>query len=197
MALTVRNLTKKFDKKAIFDGFSYEFDKKGIYAIIGESGVGKTTLLRMIAGLDNDFSGEISDGGIGNVSYAFQEYRLFPTLTALENLTLVSFKSATPSECERAKSLLTAFGFSDADMQLKPNKLSGGMKQRVSIARAILKDAPVLLLDEATKELDRENAYAVLDAIKRESEARLVILVTHNDEDIEYLEAKIVSLSAR
>lgn len=195
MALELRNLTKNFGEKKIFEDFSYEFSSTGIYAVIGDSGVGKTTFLRIIAGLDTDFSGEVVGGGIGNVSYAFQEYRLFPTLSALENITLVSFSDAGEAEYAEARNMLIALGFSESDIQLKPKELSGGMKQRVSIARAILKSTPILLLDEATKELDRENAKAVLDTIKCEGDKRLVILVTHNKEDIEYLGANILNLS--
>ncbi|MBO5907216.1 MAG: ATP-binding cassette domain-containing protein [Clostridia bacterium] len=194
MALEIKNLTKKFSDKLIFDNFSYKFEDTGVYAIVGESGAGKTTLLRIIAGLDTDYSGEVTGGGIGNVSYAFQEYRLFPTLSALENLTLISFGSATRNQNESARNMLLALGFTDADMHLRPSALSGGMKQRVSIARALLKDAPLLLLDEATKELDRDNATAVLDAIRREGEKRAVILVTHNREDIDYLKARVLTL---
>lgn len=195
MALEIKKITKSFGKKVIFEGFSYKFGDTGVYALIGESGTGKTTLLRMIAGLDTNFHGKISGGGIGNVSVAFQEYRLFPTLSALENLTLVFSKSHNKETAEAAKNMLFSLGFSEDDMLLKPDKLSGGMKQRVSIARAVLKDAPILLLDEATKELDRENAKAVLDLIRREGERRLVILVTHNREDIEYLGATVIRIS--
>ena len=185
MALEIKNLTKKFGEKLIFDNFSYSFSDYGIYAIVAESGAGKTTLLRMIAGLDTDFTGKISGGGIGNVSFAFQEYRLFPTLSALDNLTLVSFKSRTEREIERARDMLRSLGFTDADMSLKPEALSGGMKQRVSIARALLMDAPILLLDEPTKELDVANANLIRSMISKAAKSKLVIISTHNELDME------------
>ena len=86
MSLELKNLTKSFDGKVLFDGLSYTFDNNGIYALVGRSGVGKTTLLRMIAGLDRDYSGSIVLDDGARVSLAFQEHRLFPQLTALENI---------------------------------------------------------------------------------------------------------------
>ena len=84
--LEIKNLSKSFDDKILFKNFSYSFSDRGIYAVVGESGIGKTTLLRMIAGLDKDYDGEIIGGGIGKVSFAFQEYRLFPWLSAIDNV---------------------------------------------------------------------------------------------------------------
>ena len=83
MSLKIKNLSKSFGRKAIFDNFSFDFCDTGVYIISGERGKGKTTLLRIIAGLDKSYSGEIKGGGIENVSFAFQEYRLFPNLSAI------------------------------------------------------------------------------------------------------------------
>lgn len=195
MNLSINNLSKSFGKKQIFKDFSYEFSSTGIYLISGDSGIGKTTLLRMIAGLDKLFIGEISGGGIGNVSFAFQEYRLFPNLSAVEN---VMTAESTENEVAflKAKALLSELGFSDEDMKLFPRELSGGMKQRVSLARAFLKNSPILLLDEPTKELDEGLSKTVLDMIKREAERRLVIMVTHSKEDFVSLEASEIHLNA-
>ena len=154
---------------------------------MGPSGVGKTTLLRIVAGLDREFSGSVTGGGLGNVSYVFQEYRLFPTLTALDNAALV-FEDKSKGR-EAARLLLTELGFSEDELRLYPHGLSGGMKQRVSLARALLSDAPVLLLDEATKELDSELVSKVLGMIKKEAEHRTVIMVTHNPDEAKILGA--------
>lgn len=194
MKLKISNLTKSFDKKVIFDNFSAEFEEIGIYSLTGESGAGKTTLLRMISGLDTDFEGEISGSGIKNCSIAFQEYRLFPTISALDNVVLANYdKKTTENELE-AKNMLLSLGFSEEDISLYPTELSGGMKQRVSLARAFLRKAPILLLDEPTKELDEENAKRALDLIKSEGKERLVIVVTHNPEDVMYLEANEIKI---
>ncbi len=189
MGLSIKNLFKSFDNKTIFEDFSYNFKDKGLYAIIGESGRGKTTLLRLIAGLDVKFTGEIQGGGFKNVSYAFQEYRLFPHISALENVT-----EATGASRNEAKELLLKLGFSNEDLNLRPKELSGGMKQRVSLARAFLKKSPVLLLDEPTKELDAELKNVLYSMIKEESETRLVIFVSHNKEDAQILSPSVVKI---
>ena len=193
MSLKIKNLTKSFGKKVIFSDFSYDFGDKGVYVLRGESGIGKTTLLRMIAGLDKNFSGEIVGGGIGNVSFAFQEYRLFPELSALDNVMIASVDNSDADRLE-AVSLLSKLGFSTEDTSLFPSELSGGMKQRVSLARALLKKAPVLLLDEPTKELDPALCERVCEMIRKCAEERTVLLVTHTDSDAELLRGEQIDL---
>lgn len=189
MSLVLQDLKKSFDDKLIFNGFSYSFSGLGIYAITGESGVGKTTLLRMISGLDTDYSGSIIGAGVGKVSLAFQEDRLFPVLTALENVVFANNDTMDTSAVNSAKHMLLSLGINESDMSLYPSELSGGMKQRVSLARAFLKDAPILLIDEPTGELDSENAKLVRKIIKKQAESRLVIIVTHNKDEIAELSA--------
>ena len=177
MPLKLNNLSKKFGEKSIFESFSYEFEENGIYVVTGESGIGKTTLLRMISGLDNDYSGNIENGGIKNVSFMFQEYRLFPTVTAIKNAAI----SANKESISYAQDLLIRLGFNEEDLRKMPHELSGGMKQRVTFVRAVLKESPILILDEPTKELDANTAKIMLEMIKDESQRRLVIIVTHDD----------------
>ena len=189
MQLTLINVTKSFEDKAILENFSYDFSGTGIFALLGESGSGKTTLLRMIAGLDSDYSGEIQGGGIKNVSFAFQEYRLFPELTALENAVIANGDKNDTNLSEKARKLLLTLGFSEGDLELLPHELSGGMKQRVSLTRAFLRNTPILLLDEPTKELDENIRKTLYEIIRAESEKRLVIIVSHQSEDLEELGA--------
>ncbi len=188
MALSIKKLTKAFGEKVILSDFSYDFSDKGIYIISGNSGSGKTTLLRIIAGLDKEYLGEVIGGGFDNVSYAFQEYRLFPMLTALKNLTVAVYDEPNDNDILSASSLLSRLKFTESDMELFPRELSGGMKQRVSFARAVLKNAPILILDEPTKELDSEVCQIIREIIMEESEKRLVLVVTHRAEDVEGLE---------
>ncbi len=194
MNLTISNLKKRFGDKPIFDGFSYAFASNGVYALTGESGIGKTTLLRMIAGLDTDYSGSITGGGIGKVSFAFQEHRLFPNLSALHNVVLAGSDELTDEAVRSAKEMLLSLGIGESDMQLLPSELSGGMKARISLARSFLKSTPILLLDEPTGELDAENAALVREIIKKEAKKRLVILVTHNKDDISSLSATEIAI---
>ena len=195
MSLVLNNIKKRFFDKIIFDGFSYTFSDTGIYAVTGDSGVGKTTLLRMIAGLDNDYDGKIIDGGVKNVSFAFQEYRLFPQLSALDNVMVASSEDNSDTKKE-ATELLLSLDFDENSINLKPHQLSGGMKQRVNIARAFMKKSSVLIMDEPTKELDRSLRKKLYDMILRESKKRLVIFVSHNIEDIAYLNANTITLGA-
>ena len=187
MSLVIKNLNKSFAEKKIFKDFSYSFDERGVYALTGESGIGKTTLLRMIAGLDKGYEGKISCAG--SVSLAFHEDRLFPVLTALENVVFAISDTKNEAVIADAKNMLASLGIIEKDFNLMPSELSGGMKQRVSLARAFLKDAPILLLDEPTGELDEDNAALVREIIKSEGERRLVILVTHSKKEIADLSA--------
>lgn len=196
MKLEIKGLNKSFGEKTIFRDFSYIFDSCGIYSLEGDSGIGKTTLLRIIAGLDKDFSGSVSTGVKSSVSYCFQEHRLFPALSAFDNVYKVSFKEENEENKELTKSLLKRLKFSESDMLLRPEELSGGMRQRVAFARAVLKKSDVLLLDEATKELDSELADTVLQIIAEEAKKRLVIFVTHKKSESEILGAKAIKLNA-
>ena len=193
MSLKIHDLSKSFGQKTILTGFSYDFSDTGVYILRGKSGIGKTTLLRIIAGLDKEYSGNVLGGGIGNVSFAFQEYRLFPELSALENVMLAK-PNNNEADRNSAIEMLTQLGFSSADMNLIPSELSGGMKQRVSLARAFLKSTPILLLDEPTKELDALLCELVCKMIRKIAETRLVILVTHKEEDVLLLDGELINL---
>ena len=195
MSLKIKSLSKSFDDKTVIYNLSYEFPERGLFGIVGESGIGKTTLLRIIAGLDNDYSGEVVGGGVGSVSFAFQEYRLFPTLTALENVVFAISKGKDKAVYDTAAKFLKSLGLAEGDLSLYPSELSGGMRQRVSLARALLKTAPILLLDEPTKELDSANCNRVLDLISKESKHRLVIMVSHNEDELRSLNATIINLA--
>ncbi len=194
MNLELINLKKSFENKVLFENLSFKFSSTGIYAILGESGVGKTTLLRMIAGLDKIYEGEIKGGGVKNTSIAFQEHRLFPTLTALENAYLPNGDQNDLNLVNKAESLLLDLGFSVPDLYLRPTELSGGMRQRVSLARAFLRNAPILILDEPTKELDLDLRKKIYKYILRESQNRLVLIVSHNTEDFDNLNAVKINI---
>jgi len=194
MSLEIRNLSKKYGDKTLFSSFNLSLPDKGVFALFGESGIGKTTLLRIISGLDTDFSGVVTGGGLNNSSLAFQEYRLFPWLCALDNLIFAVADKRDASVTEKARGILSSLGFTEADMSKRPSELSGGMKQRVSIGRALMKDSPLLLLDEPTKELDEDNITLVLNLIRKEASKRLVIIVTHRKSDIDTLGAELIAL---
>jgi ABC-type nitrate/sulfonate/bicarbonate transport system ATPase subunit len=189
MGLKLKNITKKFETRIIFEDFSFDFSDTGIYALVGESGVVKTTLLKIIAGLDTDYKGTVTGGGLKNTAFAFQEYRLFPQLTALENVVVPNSNQKDQLLIHEAKEMLYNFGFTESELSLRPSELSGGMKQRISIIRAFMKKSPILLLDEPTKELDENIRKTLYSQLLQESQKRLVILVSHQKEDLDKIDA--------
>ncbi len=177
--INIESLGKHFGDKLIFSDITVTLPDRGVVRLLGDSGSGKTTLLRIIAGLDPDYSGKIFRDG--KVSFAFQEYRLFDSLTAKENVLAV--KNHTNAEdAENAADMLRKLRFEDADMDKYPSDLSGGMKQRVSVARALFAGRDIILLDEPTKELDAELREILLGMISEASKSSLVILVSHIDD---------------
>ncbi len=196
MSIKIESLSKSFGKKNILTDFNYSFEDTGIYVIKGESGAGKTTLLRILAGLDKNYTGLVVRSQPG-ISMCFQEYRLFDSITAMENVIEVSFKNPTPDDVEYVKSLFSRLNFSGDDAKLYPSELSGGMKQRVAFIRAVAKASPVLILDEPTKEVDPENAAIMREIISEESKKRLVIMVTHKTEDASDIDATYIDISTR
>ncbi len=194
MSLTLKNISKKFDGRTVLDNFSYCFKERGIVAILGASGVGKTTLLRIILGIDKKYAGEISTSKPLKFSAAFQEHRLLPNLTALQNVAELAFDKPTEEDFKSSEEMLSHLGFSDDEMSLYPHQLSGGMKQRVSLARAFMREGDILVLDEPTKELDKNLTRIILDDIKEYSKHKLVIVVSHINGDISYLAPEIINL---
>ncbi|MDE6047638.1 MAG: ABC transporter ATP-binding protein [Anaeroplasmataceae bacterium] len=172
--IKLTDICKKYDERVIFDHFSLEFAENKITCILGESGVGKTTLLNMIAGLTN-YSGSIE--GNGKLSYIFQEARLIPSLTVKENLKFVS-PEATDERIEEILSKLEILDKKDA----YPTKLSGGEAQRVSIARAFLFDAPIILMDEPFSSLDLSLKYKLISYFSNlwNMDKKTVLFVTHD-----------------
>ena len=193
--LKITNLSKKYGDKAVLENLSLTFNGPGVLSIMGASGIGKTTLLRIISGIDKKYTGYVFGDNRQKVSYCFQEYRLFPNLTALENITKSVWESVSETNIAAAKEMLLDLGFQESDFSLFPDELSGGMKQRVSIARAFLREAPILILDEPTKELDNTLSAKILKMIEEEAKKRLVIMVTHNESDLYSLTHTVIDLN--
>ncbi len=188
--IEVTNIQKSFDGKIILDNFSFSIPKTGVFAVIGESGIGKTTLLRIISGLETPESGTVKTGN-AKIAYKFQEPRLFPWLTALENIAEVIEDDA---RFEIAKSYLEAVGLIHAS-DLYPDQLSGGMAQRVALARTLAYNADILLLDEPFSAVDEKTKSDLLSLVKQYSENHAVIIVTHDADEIDALHASVIALS--
>ncbi len=168
------DISLSFDSKVI-DSFSYEFPDRGLVLIRGASGKGKTTLLRIMAGLICPTEGVVEGMEGKAISCVFQEARLVPHLTLLENILLVKKKP----DREKALALLQKFGL-EKDKNKFPTELSGGMALRGAIARSLYYGGDVYLWDEPTKELDPDNRKKVIEAIEDISKKALAVVVTHD-----------------
>ena len=182
--ISLRDVTVKFDKKVVLEKLSFTFENGVKYAIMGESGCGKTTILNAISDLIKLSDGEIDIDEKIKISYVFQEPRLFDWLTVLENVALV-IDLPKNEAAEKSKKLLLELGLGDS-LELYPAELSGGMKQRVSIARALAYEPTVLLLDEPFRALDAETRQKVATYVFDFMKKKTVIMVTHDDADTEF-----------
>ncbi len=186
MSIKVHNLHKRFDELTLFRNFSLEFKSNTITTILGPSGCGKTTLLNMVGELIHPDGGEIL--GLDNqvLSYIFQEPRLLDWKTVSQNIEFVLME-AYPHETERKKivqrfvQLVELIGFEN----YYPTQLSGGMRQRVSIARAFAYPSNLILMDEPLKGLDIKLKRNLIRAFARiwQYDRRTVLFVTHDVEE--------------
>lgn len=179
--IELQDVYMRYGEKTVFYGLSLRLDAPGRYAVLGPSGCGKTTLLRLIAGRQKPTSGRIwVDPGV-RMAVCFQEDRLLPWKTAQQNVAL-----ACPGKRaeETARLWLARVGL-EAECAAMPDALSGGMKRRIALARALAMDAPVLLLDEPFRALDEQTHGDMLALIKKQTAGRLLILVTHDPRDAE------------
>ena len=174
--MKIEHLTFSYDDKQIFDDFCLDIQNGIITALMAPSGKGKTTLLRLIAGLLTPQGGSINLQG-QSVGIMFQEPRLFGQLTVLQNVMIVIKENCDKQK--RAMDLLHTFGVAAAADQY-PEELSGGMAKRVSLARAIAYDPDVLLLDEPFSALDAETKEYIMQATKSLLCGKTVLFVTHD-----------------
>ena len=175
-------------RQSVLSQIDQEFEEGKFYAIIGKSGSGKSTLLSLLAALDNPTSGKILFEGEDiqekgdsyhrkhHISLVFQNYNLIDYLTPLENIRLVN-PTAT-------KEILLQLGLEESHVNRNVLKLSGGQQQRVAIARALVSEAPIILADEPTGNLDEHTAGEIIDVLKALAKERqkCVIVVTHSKE---------------
>ncbi|WP_195279845.1 MULTISPECIES: ATP-binding cassette domain-containing protein [Clostridia] len=187
--LELRSLTYSYDKKKmVLKGIDAQMEAGKMYAILGPSGCGKTTLLSLLGGLDSPTSGnilfegkDVAQAGLAahrkkNVSFIFQSYNLIDYMTPQENVRLISKKQALP--------FLERLGLTKEEIKRNVLKLSGGQQQRVAIARALASEAPVILADEPTGNLDEDTAGDITEILKESAHQmkKCVVVVTHSNE---------------
>lgn len=180
MAISIKNLTKTYDSHSVFEDFSIDFDDNVINCILGESGCGKTTLLNVISGLTDFSDGEISGVNNSSFSYIFQEPRLLNWYNVRRNMEYVLKDSKVPKWSDRIDKYLKITGLYDYS-GFYPQQLSGGMKQRLSIARAFAYPGDILLMDEPFKALDMKLKKELTGEFLKlwEEDRRTVLFVTH------------------
>lgn len=192
MTVQFKNVSKRFGTTEAVRALNLSLEQGGIVAVMGPSGCGKTTILQMLAGITAPTVGTVRSSGRG-IAYAFQEPRLLPWRTALENICLARAAS-TPPPTRSAHAWLDAVGLSDCADRF-PEELSGGMRQRVSLARALYCDSDLLLLDEPFQGLDHDSKQRIW-ALIREVRSRthmLTLIVTHDREEAEALADTIIT----
>ena len=187
-SIECKNLSKEFRSQngsiKPVDGLSLNLKAGEIHAVIGESGCGKTTLLRLIAGLETPDCGSMSfspQGQVPTISIVFQEPRLFPWFTVEKNVALSVRHLSTDEQNEKVRRVLELVGLSKC-RELLPSQLSGGMAQRVGLARALCPEPDILLLDEAFSALDALTRSKIYPEFIRIHERQPVttVLVTHD-----------------
>lgn len=205
--ITLDNVTKVFiqdeQEHVTLQNINLTVDKGEFLCIVGPSGCGKTTLLRMIAGLDFPTEGRVLEGNtpISEPSrergYVFQQYSLFPWLSVLENVTFgLELKGIEKEERQKkGRDYLKMVGLSSVENSC-PKELSGGMKQRVAIARSLVNDPHVLLMDEPFSALDVQTRHKLQEELVRiwKEEQKTIIFVTHNVDEAVFLADRVVVL---
>mgnify|MGYP000931960688 CR=1 FL=1 len=208
--LELRNINKAFGGKQILTNFSLSIPEKQILAIVGPSGGGKTTLLRMLAGLETIDSGEIYYNGESLaidelekrnlLGFVFQDFQLFPHLSVLENLTLSPIKTMSMNKEaaeKKARGLLEQLGLAE-HADAFPFSLSGGQKQRVALARAMMINPEVIGYDEPTSALDPELRLEVEKLILQNKERGMTqIVVTHDLQFAENIADQILKVDPK
>lgn len=208
--LELRNINKAFGGKQILTNFSLSIPEKQILAIVGPSGGGKTTLLRMLAGLETIDSGEIYYNGESLaidelekrnlLGFVFQDFQLFPHLSVLDNLTLSPIKTMSMEKEvaeKKARGLLEQLGLA-GHADAFPFSLSGGQKQRVALARAMMINQEIIGYDEPTSALDPELRLEVEKLILQNKERGMTqIVVTHDLQFAENIADQILKVDPK
>lgn len=206
MKLEIRNLTKQYGKKVAVNRLNLSLTK-GVYGLLGANGAGKTTLMRLICGIQAPTSGKITLNGremevLGEnyrkyLGYLPQQFPYYPDFSAMDYLLYIAaLKDLDEKKAkEKSKELLETVGLTKNGRQ-KIRTFSGGMKQRLGIAQAMLNDPYILALDEPTAGLDPKERVRFRNLISAFSKERIVILSTHIVSDVEFIAEKIIMMKS-
>ena len=197
--ITFNNVIKKYDQQEVLSSISFQVLQQDVIGILGPSGMGKTTMLRLIAGLEKESSGEITTHS-NKMAYVFQEPRLLPWKTVLENVVLPLKASGINKQdrIKKAEHYLDAMELSEF-IDYYPSQLSGGMKQRVSLARAFAIEPDILLLDEPFSALDNRLRNKLLLALGKQLEQKpmTVLYDSHAPKELEKIANRFFLISSK
>ena len=187
------NICKSFGDNMVLNGFSHDFADEKVTVILGKSGCGKSTLLNILMGIFTPDSGEVIRPDNGKMSAVFQEDRLCENLTASANIRLVTGKRFTKEQIAEELEKIGLSGCGEKPVRT----LSGGMKRRVALLRALLADFFLLFLDEPFKGLDSETKQNVMEYCKEKLSGKTVILVTHDDDEFKFFADEMIRLEEK
>ncbi|MBE6797374.1 MAG: ABC transporter ATP-binding protein [Ruminococcaceae bacterium] len=186
--ISFKDVNFAYGKKEILKSFSLQINDGDRICFFAPSGFGKTTVLRLIMGLENPKSGELTGLDKKKISAVFQEDRLLPDKTVKQNIELF----ANNRDIEK---VMLKLGLDNA-LLLYPDELSGGMARRVAIARALCRDADIYIFDEPFNGIDQKNIEKTAQLIREVTKDKTVLLVTHDRDEAELLGTTIIDISA-
>ncbi len=193
MSIIIKNLCKKYDNKPVLKDVNITLEDNSIYCLMGASGIGKTTLLRILMGLEHADSGNISGIDTKSISCMFQEDRLIPDLSAIDNVAIVLRGRADRKKLRDKLSTILPTDCLDNPVI----SLSGGMKRRVALARALEYPGKLIILDEPFTGLDAGNRLNIIDYILKKRNNRTLLIATHGADDAQLLGAEVIQLEER
>ena len=188
-AIEIRNIAKRYGEVTVFENYSRVFPKGEVTCIMGPSGCGKTTLMRLMLGLEKPDAGEIIVSPDTVFGCVFQEDRLINHMSAEKNLRLVMRER----DDAKTKEILSLLGL-EGSLKKPVRELSGGMARRVSLARCLIYGANTVLLDEPLKGLDAATRDSAISVIKRYTEGKTLILITHDLTEAQSFGGEMVKL---
>lgn len=191
MSIIITDLCKTYDDNEVLKNVNITLKDNSIYCLMGASGIGKTTLLRIIMGLEHADSGSVSGIDTKSISCMFQEDRLIPYLSAIENVRIVLHGKNNRNEIRN--NLLSILP--DDSLDIPVSSLSGGMKRRVALARALSYTGKLIILDEPFTGLDKDTKLNVIDYILKMRNNRILLIATHGTDDANLLGAEIIKLN--
>lgn len=192
--ITLREITKRFGSQAVLDGLELDLPEGVVTALVGPNGCGKTTLARLLLGLETPDDGVLAGLEGRRRSAVFQEDRLCEQLSAVPNVRLVLDRATRPAAVVEE---LHRVGLGEESLTKPVRELSGGQRRRVAIVRALMPEADLIVLDEPFKGLDTDAKILVMSYVRARCQHRTVLLITHDPAEALWFGARVVVMTAR